>query len=96
MQQYMKTATAILRGSLWLLLLPAAVFAFGALFTGLFFGFALWSISDPFPTLLWLLTLALPIAIGITLHCREQSFARLALSTLACWAFVALYFFSLR
>jgi len=92
----MKTATAFLRGSLWLLLMPAALLAFGALYTGLFFGFALWSLSDPFPTVLWLLTLALPIVIGATLHVRDQSFARLAISTFACWTFVALYFLSLR
>ena len=92
----MKIATAILRGSLWLLLMPAALFAFGALYTGLFFGFALWSLRDPVPTVLWLLTLALPIVIVVTPRNRDQSFARLALSTFACWAFVAFYLLSLR
>ncbi|WP_206433305.1 hypothetical protein [Sphingomonas sp. S-NIH.Pt15_0812] len=91
----MKWTTAILRASMWLLLMPAALFAVGALYTGLFFGFALWSFSDPAPTVLWLLTLALPIVIIIALRDRDQSFTRLALSTCACWTFVAFYLLSL-
>ncbi len=85
----------ILRGLLWVLLLPASLFAIMMLFTGLTFGFALWSASDPLPTVLWFATLSLPIFIGIALRQNHASLARLLFSAVACWGFAGWYLLSL-
>ena len=85
----------LLRASLWLLLLPAAIFAFMTLVTGLTFGFALWSVRDPLPTVLWFATLALPILITIALRDTAQSIWRLLFSAIACWGFTAWYLVAL-
>ncbi|KQN78560.1 hypothetical protein ASE91_14175 [Sphingomonas sp. Leaf62] len=81
----------LLRASLWLLLLPAAAFAFIMFVTGLTFGTRLWSARDPLPTVLWFATLALPILIMIGLRDTAQSIGRLLFSTIACWGFAVWY-----
>jgi hypothetical protein len=85
----------LLRGLLWVLLVPAAVFAFMMLVSGLTFGFALWSARDPLPTVLWLATLALPIIIVVVLNNSQRSMRELLFSAVACWGFAAWYLLSL-
>jgi hypothetical protein len=85
----------VLRGSLWVLLFPTAIFAFLMLVTGLTFGSVLWSASDPAPTVLWLATLALPIIIAVVLRNGQRSFGQLVFSAAACWGFAAWHLLSL-
>lgn len=81
-----------MRGSLWLLLASAVVFAAMMLATGLTFGFTLWNVRDPWPTILWIAVLAFPVLILLALkHCIASPL-RLTLSFWACWSFVAFYF----
>jgi hypothetical protein len=86
--------TRILRGSLWVLLLLTAISASDSLVVGLTFGSALWSASDPAPTVLWLATLALPIIIAVVLRNDQRSIRRIAASAGACWGFAAWYLLS--
>lgn len=85
------TYSNLMRASLWLLLLPAMLIAVGAFFTGIAFGFALWNWHNPWPTILWLGLLVLPIAILSTLKLAQGSHAILISGFLICWGFVAIY-----
>lgn len=85
----------LLRGLLWVLLVPAGIFAFMMLVTGLTFGFALWSARDPMPTVLWFSTLALPIIIAVVLRGQQRSLRELLFSAVACWGFAAWYLLTL-
>jgi len=89
--------TVFLRGSLWLLLIPASLIAVAMLAAGMTFGFTLWSMPDPLPTLLWVATLVLPLLIVHSLRATRGSFSRLLFSACACWTFLGWYLvFTLR
>jgi hypothetical protein len=86
-------AIKLLRCSLWVLLPPVSLFAIMSLGTGMSFGFALWSANDPWPTVLWFATLALPFLVLHSLKTTRYSLGRLALASAACWGFVIWYLF---
>lgn len=55
----------------WVVLIVTGLLAIDALLVGLTFGFALWDIANPLPTVMWLGILAAPILIAIGLGRRE-------------------------
>ena len=89
--QPIRIATILMRGSLWLLLPIATLFAADALAVGLTFGFDLWKASDPFPTILWIAVLIFPLAIMLALKASQSSVRTLTFVFCACWAFIGLY-----
>ena len=89
------TYADLMRASLRLLLLPAMLIAVGAFITGITFGIALWNWYDPWPTILWLGLLALPVIILLTLKLSRESHSALISGFLGCWWFVGIYIWSI-
>ncbi len=81
----------VMRGSLWVLLVPAFLFAVMSFVTGITFGFALWQWDKLGPTIFWIAALAFPIIILSALKASVGSIPKLLTSLIACWGFVAFY-----
>lgn len=81
----------ILRVTLWLLLPFAALWGLMTLMTGLTFGFSLFRFEDPWPTILWFLILALPVAIFHNLRVAGNNWRRLALTLIGTVGFVTFF-----
>lgn len=86
-------AAGILRGILWLLLPFAALWGLMFLMAGMSFGFNLFRIDDPWPTVLWVLVLALPVAIFYNLRVAGDNWQRLALTLVGTVGFAAFFAF---
>lgn len=83
----------LLRLTLWFLLPFAVLWALMSLYVGLTFGFSLFQLDDPWPTVLWLLIIALPVLIFHNLRVAGDDWRRLAMTPLLTLSFVT--FFSL-
>ena len=80
------TARGMLVVTMWVAFVLSGLFALDALMMGLTFGFTLWDVSNPKPTILWLGVLAAPCIIVMALKRREPSTASLAIALLVACA----------
>lgn len=86
----MRAATA-LRIGLWALLPLSLLWALISLVVGMSYGASLFQLEDPWPTILWLLVLALPIWIFQTLKSAGYDWRRLAITLIATLAFFSFF-----
>lgn len=85
------STAVVLRLILWLLLPFSALWALMSLSVGLTFGFSLFRLDDLWPTMLWLLILALPIVIFHNLRVAGDDWRRLTMTLLGTLGFVAYF-----
>ena len=81
----------VLRAILWMLFVLTSIWAFVFFWTGLAFGFALFRLSDPWPTLVWLMVLALPFVVFHTLRHAGSDLKKLGITILGTLAFILCY-----
>ena len=84
-------AAIVVRVSLWALFPLSILWALISLTVGMSYGASLFQLDDPWPTILWLLVLALPIWIFQTLLSAGDDWRRLAFTLIATLAFVTFF-----
>jgi hypothetical protein len=67
-----------LRAFLWVLLVPVILVAALFLIVGTFFGFALWDLHNPSPTVLWMTVVLSPLFLLVGLNWSKSSTAKSA------------------
>lgn len=91
-QEQPSTALIAVRTFLWLVFPFAAIWGLLAAMAGLLAGFRLFRLENPWPTILWLCIIALPVVIFHNLRSATNDLRRLSMTALGVSAFVALYF----
>ena len=86
-----KTLELSLRISLWLLFVVAALHALLIAWAGVTFGFALWDINRPSPTLHWLAAIAFPLLLFKFVPRTSDDPNRTVLVGVCAWTFVVYY-----
>lgn len=84
-------AASAFRVGLWVLFPFASLWALICLVVGMSFGFSLFQLDNLWPTILWLLILALPAWIFWTLRSAADDPRRLAITLLGTLSFAAFF-----